>query len=323
MIFLNQIEEAVSKAHSSGVTSVTVHVRIGTEWIVSGAPMVKDGNYWVLRGVEELVRAAMQVSVKYVDEYRVEWYVNDSDSPSVSEGMVIYSSAMMRKPVTLTADLFCSLYFMTRRKAAWMIKNNSFYLNYYCASNTAYSIVYTKADGTTSTTTGTVTGGEAAILCVAYVSGAVKAEVTMGNRAFTIYYLDFDSSMYLRFRNAFNALEYVSLPCSVEENPGTEYDVASRGDVEIRYDVEEKLELKVKTAPLPSFMYNMLLDMCRSRVVERYDTYRNGSTVYESWSEVYLKDYKFPKSTDPNSQIVLEMTLVYGNKKRNDAIEFE
>lgn len=323
MIFLSDIENSVRKAHSSGMTSVTVHVRIGTNWIVNGASMVKDGSYWVLHGVEELARAAMQVSGKYIDEYRVEWYVNGSSEPSDTEDMVIYSSAMMRKPGTLTADVFCSHYFMTRRKTAWMIKNNSFYLNYYCTSDTAYSIVYTKADGTTSTTTGTVSGEVATNLYVAYVSGAIKAEVTMGSRTFTIYYLDFDSSMYLRFRNAFNALEYVSLPCSVEEDPKTEFEEASQGNVVRRYDVEEQLELKVKTAPLPSFMYNMLLDMCRSRVVERYDAYRSGSTVYGSWSEVYLKDYKLPKSNEPNSQIVLEMTLVYSNKQRNAAIDFE
>ena len=316
---MNQISSVVRKSVATGDTSYTVAVQIGSTWIVNSASMVKEGSYWVLRGVEELARAQMELAGNCITSYKVEWFRNGSDQPSDTEGMVLYAPGVMSKPILLTADSLCNNYFLTHLKSGWAKKGAWYTLNYYCAESTGYTIVYTKGDGTTSTVTGTATVGSVDQLTLYGATGAVKAEVTMGSRTFTVYYLDMVESVQFRYRNPFNAIDMFYLPCSVTEEPSTDFEVASQGNVESRYDVEEQLEVKVKTAPLPALMYKRLLDLCRSRSIEC----QWSQSVYGSLQEVYLKDYKFIRSSDPNSTVVLEMTMVYSDKRKRSAINFE
>ena len=233
---------------------------------------------------------------------------------------VIYTGARLRRTST-SADVFVANYFLTHYRVGWICSGESYYLNYYASSSETYTIVRTKKDGTTATVTGTANAGTSSIL-VSFVTDTVKAVVTMGYRTFTLYYLDMEWSERFQFRNVFNAVEYLSFPASVTESPSTEYEEAQQDKIMQRYDVEHKLEIKIKTPLLPAFTYPHLLDMCRSRLVKRHEPFKEMSSTYYEYSEVNIKEYKFDKSNEPNSPIMLELTLNYCDTERNSAIEF-
>ena len=142
----------------------------------------------------------------------------------------------------------------------------------------------------------------------------------MGNRSHTVYYLPMEKYELIQFRNVFNAWEYVCLPCSMEEDLSSEYELATVNGKDSRYDIENRLELKIKTSPLPVFMYDTLVGLVHAVAVQRYDPYKSGNTVYWTWSPIYVKDYKLPRSTNPNSGMVMEMTLAFSDRARNDAV---
>lgn len=325
MIFLNQIEERAWKAAGLTDTSVVANVQIGSSWIMSTVPCVREGTKWVIPGIETVIRAYMQKNDLYTANCRVDMYTDGSNLYTPVNEPLVFSPVSMRKPATLTPYVFCSNYFMSHLKTGWMTPEGPFYLHYYdlTEGGSDWAVTYYMKSGTQqSGTTGHGVEGAGSIP-VNYLEGAAMARVIMGSREFRVYFLEFTDYMRFRFRNPFNALEYVALPCSVTEEPMTEFETARQEDVESRYDIEEQLEYKVKTPPLPAFMHDRLLDMCRSRKIEMRDPYNAGSTTYEAWSDVLIKDYKLSRSNDPNKPLVLEMTLTFCNTRRNTAVEFE
>ena len=330
MIFLNQIEATIRKAASQSYDSVRCAITLLDQYGAIVAHLTDSysrviNGYHEFPGSEELVRAYMlqnnqTVVILSVKHY---YYLNGDvvSAPETSTLGIIYVGAELRKPGTLTADVFASVYFLTHYKSAWTTPSESYLLNYYAASDENYTIVRTFKDGTTATATGTATAGTSRIP-VNYLTDCVSAVVTMGSRTFTLCFLDIDIAERFQFRNAFNALESVVFPAATTEAPNTEYETAQQDNVLQRYDVEEQLEVKIQTPPLPEFMRQSLLDMCRSHYVERLDSFRAGSTNYQVYSPVIIKEYKFDKTNEPNKPLVLELTLQYSNTKRNSAIEF-
>lgn len=327
MIFLNQIESTIRQtvaSQASGCSYIILELRVGSTVYVRTSSR-KIGSYYEFPGVEELVKALMLQNNLAVFSVTAVYYVKDSSDTQIdtysSSLSIIYTGAELRKPGTLTADVFASVYFLTHYKSAWTTPSDSYLLNYYAASDENYTIVRTFKDGTTATATGTATAGTSTIP-VNYLTDCVSAVVTMGSRTFTLYFLDIDIAERFQFRNAFNALESVVVPAATTEAPKTEYETAQQENVLQRYDIEEQLDVKIQTPPLPEFMRQTLLDMCRSHYVERLDSYRGGNTTYQVYSPVIIKEYKFDKTNEPNKPLVLELTLQYSNTKRNSAIEF-
>ena len=284
---------------------------------------VIDGYHEFL-GVEETVRAYMlqnnisvfTLSVKHY--YKLEGDI--ISAPESSTLGIVYTGAKLRKHFLMTADIFTSYYFLTHYKVGFAGVGGSYTLNYYTGSSTTYLITYTKQDGSTTVTSGTSSTG-VSTLAVNSITGAVKADVRMGDRTFTVYFLEMDVPVQLRFRNVFNALEYVTFPGSTNKVPKTEFETAQIENVSTMYDIEQLLDLQIKSPVLPSSMYNSLLNLCRSRKVEMYDPYTvAGNTTYSGWSEVRVKEYKLEQSDSPNTPISLEMTLQYADKRNNDAV---
>ena len=292
---------------------------------MSSVSCVREGTKWIIPGIETVIRAYMQKNNLYAANCRVDMYTNGSDLYTPVNEPLIFSPVSMRKPGTLTPYVFCENYFMSHLRTGWMTQAGQFLLYYYdqTEGGSDWSIDYYMKSGTWQA--GSTGHGDegAGSIPVLYQDGAAMARVTMGSRVFRVYFLEFADYRRFRFRNPFNAMDYVALPCSVTEEPKTEFETARQENVESRYDIEEQLEYKVKTPPLPEFMHDRLLDMCRSRMIEMRDPYTAGSTTYEAWNEVIIKDYKFSRSNEPNKPLVLEMTLTFSNTRRNTAVEFE
>lgn len=310
-------------SQESGCDHIVLRIKVGNTAIFDDIISREIGSNYEFIGVDELIKAYMLQNNLPVFNGAAVYYPLDASGSQVDVYsktlQVVYCDTLLRKPGTLSADVFTQLFFLTQNKVGWICTGEHYRLNYFVGTDTSYSIVYTKRDGSTSTTSGTA-AASATGFQVNYVTDAVKAEVTMGDRSFTIFYIDMPADERYRFRNAFNALEYVTIPAAVNESPSTEFETAQIDDIMQQYDVEHKLDIEVKTAAIPSFMYNTLLNMCRSRYVERYDPYNSGSTKYETWSRVIIAEYKLDKSNNPNTPITLEMTLQFCDTKRNDAI---
>lgn len=325
MIFLSQIETTARKQSTAQLSAVYLYLSssVAGRTIVSQYPSRLINGYFVFIGLESVVRAHMMQygdSCITVSGYYKEVNTSGEESTtSFSSVQVIFTRASLRKASSLTADVFASNRFFTPSKVSWMAEGQSMHLYYYAASSESYSVTFTLADGSTRAVSGSSGTGFGSV-AVNPNAGEVKAEIVMGSRSHTVYYLPMEKYELIQFRNVFNAWEYVCLPCSMEEDLSSEYELATVDGKDSRYDIENSLELKVKTSPLPAFMYDALVGLIHAVTVQRYDPYKSGNTVYGSWSQMYVKDYKLPRSTNPNSEIVMEMTLAFSDRARNDAV---
>ena len=325
MIFLSQIETTARKQSTAQISAVYLYLSssVAGRTIVSQYSSRLINGYFEFLGLESVVRAHMMQygdSCITVSGYYKEVNTSGEESTtSFASVQVIFTMASLRKAGSLTADVFAANRFFTPSKVSWMAEKQSMHLYYYAASSESYSVTYTLADGSTRAVSGSSGTGFGSV-AVNPNAGEVKAEVVMGNRSHTVYYLPMEKYELIQFRNVFNAWEYVCLPCSVEEDLSSEYELATVDGKDSRYDIENRLELKVKTSPLPVFMYDTLVGLVHAVTVQRYDPYKSGNTVYGAWSPIYVKDYKLPRSTNPNSGMVMEMTLAFSDRARNDAV---
>jgi len=129
----------------------------------------------------------------------------------------------------------------------------------------------------------------------------IKAIFDCGSRYFTVYNLLNPRTETFRFRNRWNTEEICVIPCSIQSEPKTEYELATCNEVDVAYDVEHRTEHTLKSAPIHSQMYQTLLQLCRSHKVE----YLTPS----GYQRINIKEYDLPKSTEPSSTITLEMTF--------------
>lgn len=325
MIFLSQIETSARKQSTAQLSAVYLYLSssVAGRAIVSDYPSRLINGYFEFIGLESVVRAHMMQygdSCITVSGYYKEVNTSGEESTtSFSAVQVIFSMASLRKADSLTADVFAANRFFTPSRVSWMAEAQSMNLYYYTASSESYSVTYTLADGSTRSVSGSSNTGFGSVPVNPY-AGEVKAEVEMGNRSHIVYYLPMEKYELIQFRNVFNVWENVCLPCSMEEELSSEYDLATVDGKDSRYDIENRLELKVKTSPLPAFMYDTLIGLVHAVTVQRYDPYKSGNMVYGAWSPIYIKDYKLPRSTNPNSGMVMEMTLAFSDRARNDAV---
>ena len=325
MIFLSQIETTFHKQSTAQLSAVylTLSSSVAGRTIVSQYPSRLINGYFEFIGLESVVRAHMMQygdSCITISGYYKEVNTSGEESTaSFSSVLVLFTMASLRKSSSLTADEFAAYRFFKPSKVSWMAEHQSMNLYYYTASSESYSVTYTLADGSTRALTGS-SGTGFGFVPVNPKAGEVKAEIVMGNRSHTVYYLPMEKYELLQFRNVFNVWENVCLPCSTEEDLTSEYELATVDSKDSRYDIENRLELKIKTSPLPVFMYDTLVGLVHALTVQRYDPYKSGNTVYGVWSPIYIKDYKLLRSTNPNSGMVMEMTLAFSDRARNDAV---
>lgn len=324
MIFLNDIETQARKTDATA-TSYTITVLVGSTVLVRNATMTKSGSVFTYPGLREIVASFMKLNNLSAPFLQISWYKDSGYAwTDRYEGNVLFLEKDVRKHPSITADAFCANRFFSHLLSGWACAGDNYSLSYFLTEASGWQVDYTMSDGSVETYQGSTRQAGAGSIGIPGRTGAVKAEVTMGNRHFLIYYLEFESFERFSYRNEFNCIDTVVIPCSVTVEPSTDFEVACQENIESRYDIEEKLEMKVKSASLPSFMYARILDMLRSRFVFRSESYTSaGTTFTQSQVELYIKDYKFTNSNDPNKPISIEMTMVYSDTRRNDMITIE
>ena len=266
MIFLSQIETTARKQSTAQLSAVYLYLSssVAGRTIVSQYPSRLINGYFEFIGLESVVRAHMR---QYGDScitvsgyYKEVNTAGEESTTTFSSVQVIFTLASLRKASSLTADAFAAYRFFTPSKVSWMAENQSMHLYYYTASSESYSVTYTLAGGSTRAVSGSSGTGFGSV-AVNPNAGEVKAEIVMGNRSHTVYYLPMEKYELIQFRNVFNAWENVCLPCSMEEALSSEYELAAVDGRDSRYDIENHLELKIKTSPLPAFMYDTLFGL--------------------------------------------------------------
>lgn len=327
MIFLNELYSILQISVASqpeDTDRVILQFKQGTSVLFEFTSRT-IGDYYEFVGAVEQIKAYMlqnNLPVFTVDAFYISVDAAGGQTNAMRRHLeVIFYTGMMRKPASLSADVFAANYFLTHCKTGWIAADNDYLLNFYASEIEDFSMVYTLRDGTTTTRTGSVSSGVGSLI-VHYVPDTITVDVKMGIRCFTLYYVDMESVVLFKFRNVFNAIEYVTISASVNASPSTEFETAQMDNIIHRYDIENLLDIKIEAPAVPNFMYSTLLCLCRSHHVQFYDPYTHGGAVYQNYSDVIISEYKLDKSDKPNTPIALELTLQYCDTNRNSAIEF-
>lgn len=332
MIFLNQVESTLEAlAPPAPGPGDTFHYEL--EALYSGSVICDrlvgrfTGGVLKFIGFKEIVRSFMElwelsVGSFYCTVYRV--YADGSEvgvSYPILE--VLYHRGKVLAPVFRTADDFVAGSFLYPYNQVCVNGRSSFGLYYYAAEAGIITVNRTFADGTTDTLTFRAAAGMSyAVINRGISSGGadgVYAHVEFGDRTMDIYFLKAEVTELFIFRNVFNVQEYVAVPAALSSEPKTEFEEAQQDGVLQRYDVEQQLSMQLKSASIPSVLYNQLLAMCRAKSV-MYDTNEAMPTTVASARPVIIEEYKLAKSTAPDSRLTVELKFKYCDTEMNDVV---
>ena len=236
---------------------------------------------------------------------------------------ILYHRGKVLMPVYRTADDFLAGSFLYPYKQVCVYGRSSFNLHYYAAEAGTITVDRTFADGTTDPlTSSSATGLSYVVINRGTSSGGaagVHAHVEFGYRKMDIYFLKAEVNEQFIFRNIFNVQEYVTIPASLSSEPKTEFEEAQQDGVLQRYDIEQQLGMQLKSASIPSVLYNQLLAMCRAKSV-MYDVNEVMPTTVATARAVIIEEYKLPKSTAPDSKLTVELKFKYCDTEMNDVV---
>lgn len=324
MIFLNQIESFLRVAVAdqvSGCDHIVLQIKSRNNVVLFETASRKIGDYYEFPGMEESIRGYMLQNNLSVFSSRASYYPLDAsgsqlDAYSANLDVLFHSSKLI-VPSYRTADEVVDSIFLIPYNSILAVGVSAFTLYYYASTAGTITITRTFVDGTTDTISSMSNSGFGFV--VVNRGDCRYAHVEFGYRSADIYFVDSQRLEKFSFRNVFNVLESVSLPAALESNPKTEFETAQQDKVLQRYDIEQQLEMKVQSAELPAGLYNQLYAMCRARDVN-YVTQESLPSTVGSVRPVIIKDYKLPKSTEPNTPITFEMTFSYCDTELNDAV---
>lgn len=271
------------------------------------------GGYFSIVGAEETVRSYMQLhdmTVLMIDiDLRLEGTQAGTTEYEKAGISVLYTAGPIRYSGAITADALVSANFLTPHKQALLYANCMITLTYFASTEYAVPQITTyMRDGSSTTATGSYVSGLGTIN-IMYQSDAYKVDVVFGSRKFTVLMAGDEPYEEFTFLNFYNVQERVFLPCSLERNPSTEFDMGIQSKVAIPYDIEHKVELTVKSSPIVGAVADQLLNLCRSRKVNYIDRYGSASW----YCPIIITDYSLPRSTEPNTPIVFEMTFEFAD----------
>lgn len=332
MIFLNQVE-SVLEASSPPAPGTGDNFHYELEALYNSAAICDrmtgrfSGSVLQFMGFEEIVRSFMELRSLTVCSIYCTIYRVYADGSEVATGYpvleILYHRGKVLAPVYRTADDFLAGSFLYPYKQVCVNGSSSFNLHYYAASAGTITVDRTFADGTTDTLTYSSTTGLSYVVINRGTSSGgaagVHAHVEFGYRKMDIYFLKAEVREQFIFRNVFNVQEYVTIPASLSSEPKTEFEEAQQDSVLQRYDIEQQLSMELKSASIPSVLYNQLLAMCRAKSV-MYDTNESMPTTVATARPVIIEEYKLPKSTAPNTSLTVDLKFKYCDTEMNDVV---
>lgn len=333
MIFLNQVESVLgAQGPPAPGPGDTFHYEL--EALYNGGATICDrmtgrfsGDVLQFMGFGEIVRSFMElrglsVCTLYCNIYRVY-----ADGSEVGTGYsildILYHRGKVLAPVNRTADEFLAGSFLYPYKLVCVYGRSNFLLHYYADEAGTITVNRTFADGTTDSLTISASVGQSyAVINRGTSSGGaagIHAHVEFGYRQMDIYFLKAEVKETFIFRNVYNVEEYVAIPAALSSEPKTEFEEAQQDGVLQRYDIEQQLSLELKSASIPSVLYNQLLAMCRAKSV-MYDVNEAMPTTVATARPVIIEEYKLPKSTAPGSKLTVELKFKYCDTEMNDVV---
>ena len=317
MIYLSDIEN-VLRIPDSDVLSGCAYIVI--DWrrtssrlndIGHGPTVYRHGDYWEPYGMETYLRNLMFSKGWGVLEVVGAIYrMYDQSGNQIGSAVdlngrdfdVLYVERPLHVAGNPSADDLVEQRLLNSGKVGWVTPAMSFtFLVGGVWGIDGNYVTYTYRDGSTEQVV--------ASSQLTYDPDVVSAHVQFRNRSMDVFYLNQDALVF-QFRNFFNREEDISIPGAIIDSPSTEHQVGFLGSTKIKYDITHDREFTFRTALLPSYMYDPILAMCRSKLV------RLGR-----WDRVILiTSYKLPRSTAPNSPIRFEMKYKFVDTTSVDAI---
>lgn len=320
MIFLKDIESNLRVYNDQlDYYQVEMSLAIDGELVIDRMQSrYMDGAHCFL-GVEQIVRSYMELNSLSVATIVGDFLKFETETDTYAATFsyeVLYTAGPIRYSGAITADALVSANFLTPHKEALLYANCMITLTYFASTEYAVPQITTyMRDGSSTTAAGSYVSGLGTIN-IRYQSDAYKVDVVFGSRKFTVLMAGDEPYEEFTFLNFYNVQERVFLPCSLERNPSTEFDMGIQSKVAIPYDIEHKVELTVKSSPIVGAVADQLLNLCRSRKVNYIDRYGSAS-----WPcPIIITDYSLPRSTEPNTPIVFEMTFEFADTQLNNTL---
>lgn len=317
MIYLSDIENVLRIPDSdvlSGCAYIVIDWRRTSRWlndIGHGPTVYRHGDYWEPYGMEAYLRNLMFSKGWGVLEvvgaiYRMYDQSGNQIGSAVNLNGRDFDVLYVEHPVKIagnqSADDFIARRLLLSGKVAWITPGMNLTLHYAGVWGLdGNTVTYTYKDGSTAQVSASAS--------LSYDADVAMAHVQLRTRALDVFYLNMEATIF-QFRNVFNRDEDLSIPGVTVDSPSTEHQVGFLGSTKIKYDITHDREFTFRTALLPSYMYDPILAMCRSKLV------RLGR-----WGRVILiTSYKLPRSTAPNSPVSFEMTYKFADSTLVDAI---
>lgn len=272
---------------------------------------VIDG-YHTCFGIEQMVRSFMESNRLSVATVRAEFCSSEKVIASQEQQVLYHAGPLRLASSSTTCDTFIKKNFITPLKHGVVTPDMPFFfLYFYTTEAESLVVTYYLKDGSTSTSSNSISANRLSYQGWAYRPDCYKINVTLGSRSFDIYCIDQTEGVVMRYYDFFNNPCYAFVPSSITRSPSTDFDKAVQDNKTIRYDVEHKLEFSLKTAPILQALADQIYWVCRSRMVYMLEFY--GKPIKEKSHEIIITDYKLEQSTNPNTPIVCEMTFEYAD----------
>ena len=324
MIFLSEIEERIKRQTEDGYRIYIQDLIVNSQKVNANYLYGREINgYMRYFGVREIIAAYMQEEGLSVAQVLVRYNKKNNENERVvtedSFNVLYANSSIISNQSGLTADQLMQSIFMSPRKVAWSYPGDTFIIGAYNPGGETVDVhfLWSFDDGTQNEEIDDEvidSIGYNEIPCYNSGPSITSVKVSWNSREMTIFYLPDSQVERFRFRNVFNVWEIASFSATVSSDPSEEQDTVYQDEVLKAYDREQKLEIKLETAALPAFMYDTLLAMCRADKVQ----YKENGT----WYDIVITEFKFPKSNEPNTPIVLELTFEFANAERLEEMEY-
>lgn len=326
MIFLSQIEGLVANSGlippDTGEDYVyLLSITYGGTAICESITGRLEGSTYKFYGVEELVKCHMELNnltvCEYYFNYYRKWSGSDPVHVSTSQYAILYHGAkLITNPANQTADQLLTKRFLFQTTRIWLLPGQSIRIPYYnTTENLTMSVHREYRDGSNdSNFTVGVNDTGLSYYGRSYNANYLFERFTFGDRSLEIYYLTDEFAEHFKFRNVFNIEQLVGFAASIEMDPSEEHDESYQDKVLKAYDRDQKLEVKVTTAALPSFMYDSLLALCRASAVQ----YKEDGT----WYDIIITKYKLDKPSKPSTPIKLELTFEFADTERLEVMRY-
>ena len=277
-----------------------------------------DGDTFAFPGVKEILHDYMIVHNLPVLEaqlyYICQGLTSEDEDTAVDEEEILFIESRVDSP---SAGDFIESHFLMAGAVTTLVDGDSLPINVYITQNEiddnpegvqCVSRLHCDHNGTEFIRISLVTFTSAGLKTF-YLSFKDNiqhypvryAEVTCGQRRFTVYAIDEPRLERFDFLNRFNSPEHIWVPAVITSKPNTEFDEAVCAGNILQYDIRHSTEEDLNTPPMPNALRPVIEQMVQS-----------SACSYKSLG-IVIREYTIEESTGANSPFTLDMTFVFSD----------